>query len=135
MKRKLIVFFAAACVLVITIPASAVMTSADYGINSSVISGGGGNMSASGLSILNVVGQPTPIISQSDSPVSANFTLYPGFIYTIKASTCFGDFNVDGDVDGSDLHIFLIGYPGSFDTDDLTQFAHEFGKTNCDQEE
>lgn len=77
-----------------------------------------------------VLGQPTPIMLQDDPPVSGGFTLYPGYLYTLKTS-CFGDFDGDGDVDGSDLHIFQIGFPGSFDTGDLIKFANEFGKTDC----
>ena len=40
---------------------------------------------------------------------------------------CFGDFEPDGDVDGTDLAVFAAG--GTDIT--LEAFAHDFGKTNC----
>jgi probable HAF family extracellular repeat protein len=42
-----------------------------------------------------------------------------------------GDFDEDGDVDGSDLAIFVAGYGTSYDEDDLSAFAEEFGRTDC----
>lgn len=42
-------------------------------------------------------------------------------------SVCEGDFNNDGDVDGSDLAVFAVG--GTTIT--LEEFATDFGRTNC----
>lgn len=70
-----------------------------------------------------------------------NFTVYP-------ANGCKGDFEPDGDVDGSDLSIFAADFgrtncdtgpdcEGDFDTDndsdgsDLAVFAADFGRTDC----
>ena len=62
------------------------------------------------------------------------------------ASTCEGDFDFDGDVDGSDLALFAADFgrtdcvddcAGDFDTDgdvdgsDLAVFAADFGRTDC----
>jgi hypothetical protein len=45
--------------------------------------------------------------------------------FTTAGIDCYGDFDQDGDVDGSDLFLFnLID-------DDLFEFAEDFGKTGC----
>ena len=67
----------------------------------------------------------------------------------IAGQTCEGDFNGDGDVDGSDLAVFAADFgrtdcdtgdpcQGDFDNDndvdgsDLAVFAADFGRTDCD---
>ena len=69
------------------------------------------------------------------------------YIY-IDIDLCEGDFDTDGDVDGSDLAIFAADFgrtdcgspppcEGDFDDDndvdgsDLSEFAKDFGRTNC----
>lgn len=42
-------------------------------------------------------------------------------------SVCEGDFDLDGDVDGSDLAVFAVG--GTTIT--LEKFSTDFGRTNC----
>ena len=54
--------------------------------------------------------------------------------FTIQPLPCVWDFDDDLDVDGSDLAKFLAGYGISYDEDDLSAFAREFGKTNCLEE-
>ncbi|MFA5906217.1 MAG: hypothetical protein WC836_19970 [Desulfobacula sp.] len=108
----------------------AAMTSPHFQISTSVMSGGSGMTSSPGYKANSVFGQPTPLMLLDNHPLSASFILYPGYMYTLPVS-CFGDFNLDGDVDGQDLQIFMTGYPGSFSHDDLIQFASEFGKDNC----
>ncbi|MHC4756499.1 MAG: hypothetical protein ACYTBP_15305 [Planctomycetota bacterium] len=45
---------------------------------------------------------------------------------------CEGDFEPDGDVDGSDLAVFASGFAiGGYDEIDLADFAVEFGTTDC----
>ena len=55
---------------------------------------------------------------------------------------CEGDFDADGDVDGSDLSVFADAYAigdsladlnndGNVDTEDLATFAADFGRINC----
>ena len=88
----------------------------------------------------------------SNPPWSANYDLYPGFWYTLEAAIspndCLGDFDMDGDVDGSDLAVFAANFgrtdcasgpdcEGDFDGDndvdgsDLAVFAADFGRTDC----
>jgi hypothetical protein len=67
---------------------------------------------------------------------------------TICTDPCEGDFDVDGDVDGSDLSVFAADFgrtdcnadcEGDFDVDgdvdgsDLSVIAADFGRTNCPQ--
>jgi len=49
----------------------------------------------------------------------------------LSSSNCNGDFDFDGDVDGSDLAVLAGGYGTSYDEDDLFAFAEEFGRTDC----
>jgi len=66
--------------------------------------------------------------------------------YKLTFGGCRGDFNTDGDVDGSDLSLFAAEFgktncnwqcTGEFDCDgdvdgtDLAEFAAEFGRTDC----
>ena len=74
-------------------------------------------------------------------------------VYTVMdmvlggSDECLGDFDSDGDVDGSDLSLFAADFgrtdcsgdcEGDFDTDgdvdgsDLAVFAADFGRTDCD---
>ena len=70
----------------------------------------------------------------------------PPDIYFAHFSPCEGDFNDDGDVDGSDLTIFAAGFgctdcsgdcegdfndDGDVDGSDLAVFAADFGRTDC----
>ena len=54
-------------------------------------------------------------------------TAYGGVWSTVIADFCEGDFDGDGDVDGSDL-AELVANPGLLD---LSSFAAHFGRTNC----
>lgn len=56
-------------------------------------------------------------------PASMAFIIFP--------ATCTTDFDEDGDVDGSDLTVLAAGYGTSYDEDDLSAFAEEFGRTDC----
>jgi len=63
--------------------------------------------------------------------------------FTLNAvPPCEGDFDHDGDVDGSDLAFFADAYAlgspkadlnndGSVDADDVAVFAADFGRTDC----
>ena len=130
MKNRSIILFTLTCLLVMPALAWSTMKSDHFEIKASVMSGAGGPMNSANYSGNSVLGQPTPVMLQNNHPWSDGFTLYPGYIYTVLPS-CSGDLDVDGDVDGSDLYIFLLGYPGSFSAEDLIKFALEFGKTDC----
>ena len=126
------------------------MSSANYSIPSSVLAGGGGAMSSGNFQTISTAAQPSPleVLGYTDS---TNFYLYPGFWNTVAIvipEACEGDFDEDGDVDGSDLATFAAdfgrtdcgtGLPceGDFDDDsdvdgsDLATFAADFGRTDC----
>ena len=56
-------------------------------------------------------------------PSSMAFIIFP--------PACTKDFDEDGDVDGRDLAVLAAGYGTSYDEDDLSAFAEEFGRTDC----
>lgn len=51
--------------------------------------------------------------------------------FIIFLPACTTDFDQDGDVDGSDLAVLAAGYGASYDENDLSAFAEEFGRTDC----
>lgn len=104
------------------------MSSDNFQITTSVMAGGGGQMSSPVFSSHTVLGQPSPIMEQGLVPFSDNYDLYSGFLYTLfSASFCLWDNNQDGDVDGLDLIDFLDVY----DVIELEDFADQFGRTDC----
>jgi len=127
------------------------MSSDNFRIPTSVVSGGGTPMSSTSFRVNQTIGQPSPLMDPLDPPYSADYDLYPGFWYTAipeDVELCEGDFDSDNDVDGSDLAIFAADFgrtdcatgpqcEGDFDDDDdvdgsdLAKFASDFGRTNC----
>jgi len=153
MKRK--VFYTVLTAVIVCCLGSialAQMSSENYTITTSVLSGGGAPMSSASYQTNSTLGQSSPLMDQVDPPGSSSFELYPGFWYTLEASVpqndCPGDFSGDGDVDGSDLATFAADFgrtdcdtgdpcEGDFDEDndvdgsDLATFAADFGRTDC----
>ncbi len=80
------------CALCIGEAVAAEMSSDNYRIESSVISGGGGASSSSSYQLFSTIGQPTPLMNPADPPFSEHFDLYPGFLYTT-----FSRADTDGD--------------------------------------
>lgn len=78
--------------------AQAEMSSASYGITSSVMSGGGSFVSSTSYRLYSTLGQSTPVGIHS----STNYGLDAGFWYTMLV-TAVGDVNGDGDVDLEDV--------------------------------
>ena len=126
------------------------MGSTNYRIPTSVLSSGGAPMSSGSFQNNATLGQPSPLMDSSNPPYSASYDNYPGFWYTVGAAPpindCSGDFNNDGDVDGSDLATFAEDFgrtdcagdcEGDFNGDndvdgsDLATFATDFGRTDC----
>jgi hypothetical protein len=127
------------------------MGSENYRIPTSVMSGGGAPMDSASYQTESTLGQPSPLMDPANPPWSTNYDLYPGFWYTIETAAvdlCEGDFEPDGDVDGSDLAVFAADFgrtdcgtgepcEGNFDEDgdvdgsDLAVFAADFGRTDC----
>jgi hypothetical protein len=81
-----------------TAPAYALMSSVNYTISSTVISGGGGTMSSAGYALASTIGQPIP----SETTSSTSFILETGFWHTFFLAII-GDVNGDGDVDLEDV--------------------------------
>lgn len=103
------------------------MSSTNYTITTTVISGGGPMASAS-YQMNGTVGQPSPLIDPVLPPQSTNYDLLTGFWYTIGVGVgCLYDYLSDGDVDGADLEELA----NAFSKGELTAFALEFGRTDC----
>ncbi len=129
MKKQ--TFVMAVILVVIPMGVWATISSTNFQIRTLVMSGGGGQMASPGFGVQSVLGQPTTISWQQDHPASTGYLLYPGFMYALQTPSCLGDLDVDGDVDGEDAGLFILGYPGAFDATDLGRFASEFGKQGC----
>ena len=143
--------FAVSLLLLFTMGAPAEMQSDNYSISTSVISGGGTPMGSTNYLTDSTLGQPTPAMEGDQNPFSDNYDNYPGFWYTVAVEpvdACEGNFDKDGDVDGSDLAVFAADFgrtdcdhgdpcEGDFDGDndvdgsDLAVFAADFGRTDC----
>jgi len=109
--------------------AEARMSSSNYTVTTTVMSGGGSPMGSANFQMHSTVGQPSPLMEDGMDPYSDNYGLLPGFWYTIGASggTCPGDFDWDFDVDGTDLQDYIFDSGGL----GLDLFAANFGKANC----
>ena len=105
------------------------MSSSNYEITITVLSGGHGPMVSTNYQLNGTVGQSSPLMDPLEVPLSDNYELYPGFWYALTAfaGTCPGDYNGDKDVDGSDLADYLIDAAGL----DLEFFAADYGRVNC----
>ena len=82
------------------------MSSANFSITTSVVSGGGEPAASSNFETNSTLGQPSPLMDPSDPPFSSNYNLDPGFWYTVKAEPvdpCEGDITGDGFVNFADL--------------------------------
>ncbi|MCP4996912.1 MAG: hypothetical protein GY934_24515 [Gammaproteobacteria bacterium] len=100
-KSKLI-FIVAGLVLLITSTAYSSMSSANFSITSSVLSGGSGSMTSTNFNMTSTFGQPSPI-----GPVSSSsFKLNSGFWHNLF-SIAIGDVNGDGIVDLQDVILTL----------------------------
>ena len=130
--------------LVITVEAK--MTSTNYTISTTVMSGGGGPMESANYRIIGTLGQSSPLIDPAFPPQSPNYDLLTGFWYTIGStppfSACPADFEPDGDVDDDDLTILAEGFgesglvvdtdeDGDMDGKDLWEMVMDFGRTDC----
>jgi hypothetical protein len=66
------------------------MSSDNYRITTTVMSGGGTPMASANYQMNGTIGQPTPLMEQGMDPFSDNYGLLPGFWYTIGpfSATC-----------------------------------------------
>ena len=132
MKMRLILSFLFLFGILIIIPPITIageMSSPNYRITTTVMSGGGGPMSSASFQMNSTLGQPSPLMEQDMDPYSDNYGLLPGFWYTIGGfvGTCPGDFDWDFDVDGADLFEYILDSGGI----GLDVIAANFGKVNC----
>jgi hypothetical protein len=67
------------------VESGAQMQSANYRITTTVVSGGGGSMNSTSFQINGTLGQPTPIMEDGMDPFSDNYSLLPGFWYTLTS--------------------------------------------------
>ena len=109
--------------------AAAAMSSDNYRITTTVVSGGGGPMASDNYKMNATLGQPSPLIDPAHPPVSTYYEMLTGFWYTLGG--CRWDIDPplggDGDVDGADLYEYLNAY----DPMTLPAFAAEFGRIGC----
>ena len=136
MKRKILnTVFILGIISVFSGSAFSGMSSENYRITTSVLSGGGEPMASTNYQTTSTAGQPSPLMDPDYPPYSGSYDLYSGFWYTLDSvvSACAWDFDPpDGDVDGSDLADFADGFAhGTYDLADLAGFAAEYGKTDC----
>ena len=127
MKNLVLVVVVMSWTLTVAVKAHGQMSSANYAITASVVSGGGGAMTSDNYETNTTLGQSSPLMDSGNPPYSESYDLYPGFWYTLEAGGCenlssfaapYGfvnpgmpcDFDGDGDVDGSDLAEFVAGF-------------------------
>ena len=133
MKSGLFIAFFMAVLVLIYGQSDAEMTSTNYRITTTVMSGGSGPMGSANFQTNSTVGQPSPLLDPNEPPFSDNYDLYPGFWFTLSTGPlpcedissfvqAFGTTNLDieyniscdsepdGDIDGLDLADFLQGY-------------------------
>jgi hypothetical protein len=108
MKNSILSILTVLALLIVTTTCvNADMSSANYRITTSVMSGGGGVMGSSGFQLNGTLGQPSPLIDDPlFPPFSTSFELYSGFWYTVGVPLvpeCAADLNGDGVVDEDDL--------------------------------
>jgi len=132
MKLKTVIIVTACFCLGMTGFAAAGMSSANYRIPTTVMSGGGGPMQSGSYKMNATLGQPSPLIDPALPPQSLSYDLLTGFWYTLGAGLdgCRWDIEPllgDGDVDGADLAEFI----NAFDVMHLPAFASEFGRNDC----
>ena len=104
--------------------AQAQMSSANFRIPSSVLSGGGEAISSANFGLDATLGQSSPLLDQFDPPFSANFQNFPGFWHTAAVCVLPGDINGDGIVNLLDFNIMVanwlqsgMGIPGDINGD------------------
>jgi hypothetical protein len=122
------------------------MSSTNYRITTSVVSGGGTPMASANYQMEGTLGQPSPIIDPLLPPQSTNYDLLTGFWYTVGItppfSACPADFEPDGDVDDDDLAELAAGFghsglsvdadeDGDMDGVDLWKMVVDFNRTDC----
>jgi hypothetical protein len=129
MKILTIILVMACLCLGIAVAGDAAMSSANYRIETTVMSSGGGSMASANYQLTGTLGQPSPLVDDPlFPPSSTSYAMLTGFWYTIGGGGCTWDFEPDGDVDGADLYEFI----NAFNLADVPSFAAEFGSAGCE---
>ena len=79
--------FAVILVLAPAPRAFAGMQSSSYAITTAVVSGGGEAVTSPSYTLQATIGQPSPLLDQTYPPYSTTYDLYPGFWYTLSATS------------------------------------------------
>jgi hypothetical protein len=131
MQTRLLTLIVLVALLLTPGLAAAGMSSDNYRISTTVMSGGGGPMGSANFQANGTTGQASPLIDPLDPPYSTSYDLLTGFWYTTGAgSGCQWDLEPvtgDGDVDGADLAEFV----NAFSAGDVESFALVFGQADC----
>jgi hypothetical protein len=131
MKFKGLIGFLTVLVALLPMTALAAMSSANYRIETTVMSSGGGSMASANYQLTGTLGQPSPLVDDPlFPPSSTSYAMLTGFWYTIGGG-CTWDLEPlagDGDVDGADLAEFI----NAFNLADVPSFAGEFGSQGCE---
>jgi len=113
--KRIRLFSIGLAILLLALPVHADMSSTNYRITTSVISGGGTPMASANFQLNSTPGQPSPLMEQGMDPFSDNYGLLPGFWYTLnrlmdtdsdglsdalEESTCTNPLDADTDDDG-----------------------------------
>ncbi len=145
-RRLSVILFMVSLMAMFVMPGAAQMSSTNYRITTTVMSGGGSPMTSSNYQMSGTVGQPSPLVDPALPPQSTNYDLLTGFWYTIGSappfSACPADFEPDGDVDNDDLVVLAAGFgqsglsvdadeDGDMDGLDLWELVVDFGRTDC----
>lgn len=115
-------------------PVLAELMSNNYIITSTEISAGEAKTASTSFKLAITIGPSTPLMEATATPpMSTSHVLYPGFRYTYDSATsCKGDSEPDGDVDGTDLAAFAEALSISSSTSfNITDFAWVFGRSDC----
>ena len=131
MNLRYLVVFTILIAALFPVAAAAAMSSANYRVTTTVMSGGGAIMDSGHYRVNGTLGQPSPIdpIMPLQSP---GYDLSVGFWYTLHTELggCRWDIEPafgDGDVDGADLAEFV----NAFSIEQVPSFAQEFGRIDC----
>ena len=151
MKSKLFyILFVSAFAISLCGSSFAEMSSANFTITTSVVSGGGAPGASTNFQTNSTLGQPSPLMDPSDPPLSTNYNLEPGFWYTVAvAEVCECDLNNDGSCNILDWPYFIEDWgrtdcndpgvdcecdmngDGSCNILDWPYFIEDWGRTDC----
>ncbi len=147
MNRSLFVILVIGSHLVGGITA-AEMSSTNYRITTTVMSGGGVPMGSANFQMNGTLGQPSPLMDPLDPPWSSTYDLYPGFWYFAN-DACQCNLNTDHSCNILDYQIFIqdwgatscndpgvvcecdLNHDGKCNILDYQLFIQDWGRTDC----